>query len=72
MFFAASITTEEIAPPVHVGEMGEVALVTDSGDRCGSFFYLYGFGFVLWESNRAKGGRGNEKREKDKDETFRG
>ena len=27
---------------------------------------FYGFGFVLWESDRAKGGRGNEKREKRK------
>ena len=26
----------------------------------------------LWESNRAEGGWGNEKREKDGDETFRG
>ena len=29
---------------------------------------LVGFGFVLWESDKAKGGRGNEKREKDGDE----
>lgn len=29
-----------------------------------------GFGFVLWESDRAKGGRGNEKREKDGDENL--
>ena len=26
---------------------------------------FYRFGFVLWESDKAKGGRGNEKREKD-------
>ena len=41
------VTTEEIAPPVHVGEMGEAALVTDGGDWQGSFFYFYGFGFVF-------------------------
>ena len=29
---------------------------------------LAGFGFVLGESDRAEGGRGNEKREKDGDE----
>ena len=33
----------------------------DGRDRRGSFFYFYGFGFVFWESNRAEGGRGNEK-----------
>ena len=49
------VTTEEITLPVHVEEMGEVALVTDGGDRRGSFFYFYGFGFVLWDSNRAEG-----------------
>ena len=29
-----------------------------------------GFGFVLWESDRDEGGRGNEKREKDGDENL--
>ena len=37
-----------------------------------SFFYFYGFRFVLWESNKAEGGRRNEKKEKDGDETFCG
>ena len=41
--------------PVHVEEMGEVALVTDGGDRRGSFFYFDGFEFVFWESNRGEG-----------------
>ena len=27
----------------------------DGGDRRGSFFYFYGFGFVFWESNRGEG-----------------
>ena len=30
-----------------------------------NFFLFRFFGFVLWESNRVEGGRGNEKREKD-------
>ena len=29
----------------------------------GSLRNFYGFGFVLWESDRAEGGRGNDKRE---------
>ena len=36
-----------------------------------NFFLFHFFKFVLWESNRAEGGKGNEKREKDGDETFR-
>ena len=36
------------------------------------FVYFCEFGFVCWESNKAEGGRRNEKKEKDGDETFRG
>ena len=58
-------------PPVHVGEMGEAALVTNGGDQRGSFFYFYGFGFVLWESNRLKGKGEMREEKKNGDETFR-
>ena len=33
---------------------------------------FYGFGFVLWESDRAEGGRVNEKREKMGEESLPG
>ena len=56
------VTTEEIVPPVHVGEMGAVYWWQS--------WNFYGFGFVLWESDRDEGGRGNEKREKDGDENL--
>ena len=47
----------------------------DGGDRVAgptskSLRNFYGFGFMLWESDRAEGGRGNEKREKDGDKNL--
>ena len=60
-----------IVPPVHVREMGEAALVTNGRDQRGSFFYFYGFGFVLWESNKLKGKGEMREEKKDRDETFR-
>ena len=47
----------------------------DRGDRAAgptseSLRNFYGFGFVLWESDMAERGRGNEKREKDRDENL--
>ena len=71
MFFTASITMKVIMPPVHVREMGEAALVTNGRDQRGSFFYFYGFGFVLWESNKLKGKGEMREEKKDRDETFR-
>ena len=48
------VTMEEIAPPIHVGEMGQAALVTmEIGIQASSI--LVGFRFVFWESNRAEG-----------------
>ena len=35
----------------------------DDPDRLSKVEKLLGFGFVLWESDRAERGRGNEKRE---------
>ena len=49
------VTTEEIAPPVHVGEMGEAALVTDGGDWRGSFFYFMGSSLCFERITRLKG-----------------
>jgi len=51
------VTTEEIAPPVHIEEMGQAALMMMQIDIRASSI-LVGFRFVFWESNKAKGDEG--------------